>query len=113
MDIGGNTGKWALACVTASDSVAITIVDLPGQLQMAMQNISAAGYGHRVQYAACNVLDPESRLPEGFDAIWMSQFLDCFSEDEIVSILRKCEAALRARRKCVHPRNTLGPSALP
>ena len=24
-----------------------------------------------------------------FDAVWMSQFLDCFSEEQIVSILRR------------------------
>lgn len=94
MDIGGNTGKWALACVAASAEVTVTMVDLPGQLEMAKQQISAAGFSDRVSYHACNLLDPESRLPEGFDAIWMSQFLDCFSEDEIVSILRKCEPAL-------------------
>lgn len=94
MDIGGNTGKWALACVSASTEVSVTMVDLPGQLEMAKQHISAAGYSNRVSYYACNLLEPESRLPEGFDAIWMSQFLDCFSEDEIVSILRKCEPAL-------------------
>ncbi|HMX80768.1 MAG TPA: methyltransferase, partial [Ferruginibacter sp.] len=32
----------------------------------------------------------------GFDAIWMSQFLDCFSDAEIVSILKRCRAALDA-----------------
>ena len=30
----------------------------------------------------------------GFDGIWMSQFLDCFSDAEIVSILTRCAAAL-------------------
>jgi hypothetical protein len=33
-------------------------------------------------------------IPSGFDAIWLSQFLDCFSEAQIVSILRRCVAAL-------------------
>ena len=33
-------------------------------------------------------------FPKGYDAIWMSQFLDCFSEEEIVSILKRCYDAL-------------------
>ena len=96
MDIGGNTGKWTLACVSHSTEVEVGIVDLPGQLNMARQNIEAAGFGDRVSYHAVDMLDPQSRLPEGFDTIWMSQFLDCFSEDEIVSILRKCGEVLDA-----------------
>ena len=38
-------------------------------------------------------------LPAGMDLIWMSQFLDCFSEDEIVSILTRCHEALDANGK--------------
>jgi hypothetical protein len=32
-----------------------------------------------------------------FDAIWMSQFLDCFSEKEIISILKRCLSALSGK----------------
>jgi hypothetical protein len=36
------------------------------------------------------MLDENQNFPEGHDAIWMSQFLDCFSEADIVAILKKC-----------------------
>jgi hypothetical protein len=39
-------------------------------------------------------MDPEQALPEGHDAIWMSQLLCCFSEDEIVSILERARHAM-------------------
>ena len=39
---------------------------------------------------------PDAPLPGGHDVIWMSQFLDCFSEDEIVMILRKAAAVMTA-----------------
>jgi hypothetical protein len=39
-------------------------------------------------------LDESRAFPTGFDAIWMSQFLDCFSDDQIVSILKRCKQAL-------------------
>lgn len=93
LDVGGNTGRWALACVRHDPGVAVTIVDLPGQLRSAEACIGAAG-GGRISFHAADLLDEHCELPTGHDAIWMSQFLDCFSEAEIVSILRRCAAAL-------------------
>lgn len=90
LDIGGNTGKWTLQCLEYNPGVEIGIVDLPGQLKMAAQNMEAAGYSHRVQYHEQNILDPAKELPEGYDTIWMSQFLDCFADAEILFILQKC-----------------------
>ena len=48
----------------------------------------------RIKYYPINLLDPQSKLPSGFDALWMSQFLDCFSDDEIRAILRKCREVM-------------------
>ena len=94
MDIGANTGKFTLACLDYNSEVEVGLVDLQVQLNVAKQNIEAAGYSHRVQYHQRNVLDNTTELPEGSDIIWMSQFLDCFADDEIVSILQKCHRAL-------------------
>ena len=41
-----------------------------------------------------NILEFEKEIPGKFDIIWMSQFLDCFSDDEIIGILKKCKKAL-------------------
>ncbi len=90
LDIGGNTGKWTLQCLQYNPDVQMGIVDLPGQLKMAAQNIDAAGFTGRVAYHEHNVLNPELELPTGYDTIWMSQFLDCFADKEIVAILEKC-----------------------
>ncbi len=49
LDVGGNTGKWALQCVTHDPQVHVTILDLPGQLQKAKRNIDAAGMAERVE----------------------------------------------------------------
>lgn len=93
LDIGGNTGKWTLQCLEYSSTVQLGIVDLPGQLKMAAQNIDAAGFNGRVSYHEQNVLDSSKELPTGYDTIWMSQFLDCFADEEIVFILEKCYRA--------------------
>ena len=34
LDVGGNTGRWALQCVGHDKDVNVTIVDLPQQLEM-------------------------------------------------------------------------------
>ena len=114
MDVGGNTGRFALRCVGYDKDVNVTIVDLPGQIGMMQKNIEGKEGTERISSFATNILDESNQLPkvsemqgpdvsaaqdlaisrslasdEGWDAIWMSQFLDCFSEDEIYSILAR------------------------
>ena len=94
LDIGGNTGKWAIASANYAPNVEITIMDLPGQLNVAKQKIEEMGLSERVSFLQVNILDETVKIPKGFDVIWMSQFLDCFSEAQIVSILKRCYEAL-------------------
>lgn len=94
LDIGGNTGKFTLKCMNYNEDVKVTMLDLPGQLAMAKENINKTPFAERVNFFPINILDDSQRFPKGADAIWMSQFLDCFSEDEIVSILKRCHEAI-------------------
>lgn len=91
MDVGGNTGRWAMQCVNFDPKVQVTIVDLPQQLQMMRQQTAGHKGAERIHGYSANLLDPNSSLPSNisYEAIWMSQFLDCFGEDEIVSILKR------------------------
>jgi len=90
-DIGGNTGKWAKKCLEHDKNVHVGIVDLEGQLKMARKNLKK--YAGRTSFHAVNLLDKKSVIPAGADAFLMSQFLDCFSEEEIISILKKVKRA--------------------
>ena len=96
-DVGGNTGKWALQCVAYCHEAEVTILDLPQQIGM-MCNYTAGKPGaERIKGHGINLLDPHAAFPRregGLDAIWMSQFLDCFSMPEIVSILTRAKAAM-------------------
>jgi cyclopropane fatty-acyl-phospholipid synthase-like methyltransferase len=94
LDIGGNTGKWAIASCNYDPDVRITIMDLPGQIDVARARIEQTGFADRISFFPINILDESKSFPKGYDAIWMSQFLDCFSEEQIVSILRRCYDAL-------------------
>lgn len=88
-DIGGNTAKWAIASCKFDSDVKVTIIDLSGQTAVAEKNINNAGFANRISTYAGNILAQSTVLPEKPDAVWMSQFLDCFSLSQITKILNK------------------------
>ena len=95
MDVGGNTGRFALRCVEYDRDVHVTIVDLPGQIEMMQENVKGKEGAERIVGRPMNILDVDGVLPAGpWDAIWMSQFLDCFSEEEIYNILCKARQVM-------------------
>lgn len=95
-DIGGNTGKWAIASTKHDPNVRVSIYDLGVQLKVAKANIDAIPeIRDRVDYNERDMLDPNSEIPAGADVYWMSQFLDCFSEQEIENILLKIKKNMK------------------
>lgn len=96
LDVGGNTGRWALRCVGYDIDVKVTILDLPQQIGMMQENIKGEEGEDRIEGLGINLLDEVSEMPSDrkFEAIWMSQFLDCFSERQIVSILRRAKKVM-------------------
>lgn len=99
LDVGGNTGRWALRCVNYNQDVNVTIMDLSQQIEMMKTNIQGKHGENRISGHHANLLDENDPFPKGFDAIWMSQFLDCFSEEEIVSILKRAAASMNEDSK--------------
>jgi len=94
LDVGGNTGKFSLQCAAYDQNVKITIMDLPGQTKVARKNISKAGLEDRISTIDNNLLNNSNPFPKGFDIIWMSQFIDCFSLEEIYTIFKRTYDAM-------------------
>ena len=94
LDVGGNTGLWARACCRHDPQVEVTILDHPAQLALAAEAARQDGFGDRVHGLAMDLLDHRVPFPPGFDAVWMSQFLDCFPETDVVALLRRGREAL-------------------
>ncbi len=94
LDVGGNTGKFALKCAAYNDNIRVTILDLPGQIREAKENIRKEGVEDRVRFQETDLLDPGQPFPKGYDGVWMSQFLDCFTKEEIISLLLRAGEAL-------------------
>jgi hypothetical protein len=97
MDVGANSGKFACAALAYDPAVQLHLLDLPQQLASAERSLQKAGVRERAQLHPTDLLDTEQALPAGMDLIWMSQFLSCFSEEAIASILRRAAAALAPR----------------
>jgi SAM-dependent methyltransferase len=94
LDVGCNTGKWAEQCLARMPALEVGLVDLLPQLERARARLANAGLDGRAQLHAVDLLGDNAKLPGGYDVIWMSQFLDCFSEDQIVRILQLARDAL-------------------
>ncbi len=96
MDVGGNTGKFAIKAAEFNSDIDITILDLPGQLAVAEKNIKDNGFENRINGYPLNLLDHSKPFPVGYDFVWMSQFLDCFSQEDIVNLIKRAKVALNA-----------------
>ena len=94
MDVGANTGKFSCAALAYNPSVQLHLVDLPRQLEVAEKSLQTAGVRERAQLPPTDLLAPGFALPSGMDVIWMSQFLSCFSESAIATILARAFDAL-------------------
>lgn len=94
LDVGCNTGRFAETCLSRLPALQVGLVDLPLQLDRARARLAEAGLAQRAQFHPLDVLDVQAALPLGYDLIWMSQFLDCFSDAQIVALLGKARAAL-------------------
>ena len=99
LDVGGNTGRWALQCVDFNNEVAVTIMDLPQQLEMMRAQTKGRNGAERIFGHGVDLLDKSVTFPTNFDAIWMSQFLDCFSEEEVTSILTRAAKSMNSNTR--------------
>ncbi|MDB5947774.1 MAG: SAM-dependent methyltransferase [Ramlibacter sp.] len=94
LDVGCNTGKWAQLCLTRFPELELGLVDLPPQLARAKGRLQEAKLAERAQFHPTDLLAADAVLPKGYDLIWMSQFLDCFPEEQIVRILGKARESM-------------------
>ena len=100
LDVGGNTGKFSMQCAKYDANVKITILDLPGQANVARKNIAEAGFSDRISAIDTNLLDNSIPFPKGADVIWMSQFIDCFSLEQIFGLFTRAYEAMTDEASC-------------
>ena len=94
LDIGGNTGKFSMQLAKTDSNISVTICDLPEQITLAKENIQKAKLEKNINLIAQDILDKTKAIPTGYDIIWMSQFLDCFKEEDIITLLKRIKQSL-------------------
>lgn len=99
LDIGGNTGKFSIKISKNNKNIKTTIIDLPQQIALAKKNIEAIGLESQISFFPTNILDHTISLPSGYDIVWLSQFLDCFKEEDIINILMRTKKSLNKNGK--------------
>ena len=99
LDIGGNTGKFSIALAKKTHNTKITIVDLPEQIKLAKENIKKEHLEEKINFIEQNVLDNSIEIPRGYEIIWMSQFLDCFKEEDIIDLLTRVKKSMDKNSK--------------
>jgi hypothetical protein len=100
-DIGGNTGKFSIACCKHNEDINVHIFDLPGQLNKALENAKINKFENRITGTEIDWLSENPQIPAGADTIWMSQFLDCFSKAEILKILQVAVKAMDSKTELI------------
>ncbi len=86
-DIGGNTGKFERVCLSNNPDIDITMLDLKENIDVVSKQLNGC------KFYPINILDETLHMPEFSGAILMSQFLDCFSKAQIISILKRIKAS--------------------
>lgn len=94
-DVGGNTGKFAKLLVDTKD-VNVGIVDLKEQCALVENSIKDTYYESKITTHPVNILSENiaQSLPHDGDVWFMSQFLDCFSKEQIEYILKSVYSAM-------------------
>jgi len=84
-DTGANTGKFEKTCLKYNPQIDITMLDLKENEEIVSRDKELK----TCKFYAIDVLDETQKFPQISGAVFMSQFLDCFSKPQIISILTR------------------------
>ncbi|HEY7273298.1 MAG TPA: methyltransferase dimerization domain-containing protein [Actinoplanes sp.] len=91
LDIGGGTGSWAIALVTADPSLTATVFERPEVAAVAEARLRSSGYSGRIGVRTGDLLIDD--LPRGYDTFLLANLVHYFTPDTNQSILHKIRAA--------------------
>lgn len=91
VDVGGSLGTLLVASLGQSGASRGILFDLPHVIDEARPHLAALGFADRTECAAGDFFD---QVPSGGDAYLLSQILHDWSDEQCVTILRACRAAM-------------------
>jgi precorrin-6B methylase 2 len=93
LDVGGASGSWTIAWLTANPNSRAILFDLPSVIPMARERMERCGLGERVElFAGDFEKDP---LPQGADLVWLSAIIHQNSRDQNRALYRRIAQAVQ------------------
>jgi hypothetical protein len=92
LDIGGGTGSFLVAILSAHPRLEGTLFELPEVAEIAERKLAASPVADRASVAAGNAFDDE--LPGGHDAVLLANVIHYFLPERNVELVRRVRAAV-------------------
>jgi SAM-dependent methyltransferase len=93
LDIGGASGTWTIAFLSACPEASATLVDLPSVIPLAGQRLAGAGLAARVRLVVGDFMRDD--LPGGADLAWLSAIVHQNSRMQNRALFAKVYGALQ------------------
>lgn len=93
LDIAAGHGMFGIQAAVRHAGVTVDALDWPGVLAVAEENAIRFGVADRWRQKPGNALEMD--FGEGYDVVYMTNFLHHFDRRQCVELLKKCRAALR------------------
>lgn len=88
LDIGGGPGIYAIEFARRWPELEVTILDTPKALDVARQNVQAAGLADRIDFRPGDAF--KDRLGGPYDAIFISNVIHIYSAADNQRLIRRC-----------------------
>ncbi len=94
LDLGGNSGEFAVQACRRAPLLEVTVADLPVVCHVGERHVSSFDEGSRIRFQALHFINDQ--LPTGHDLITCKSVLHDWPDDLTEVIVRKCFQALPA-----------------
>lgn len=85
LDLGGGSGRYAVAFCAAHPQLSVTIRDLDEVRGLAMATIAESAHRDRIRFETGNFVDTE--YPTTYDAIFISHVIHLFPEEYVLPVM--------------------------
>ncbi len=92
LDVGGNSGEFALRLCKAHPELRATVFDLPLVCEVGQAHVAGAEEASRIEFVRAGATPEE--LPRGFDAVCFKSMLHDWPEDGVRQFLERAWRAL-------------------
>jgi SAM-dependent methyltransferase len=92
LDVGGGSGAYSMAFVSAGKNVTATVFDLPNVIKLTKEYVAKSGFEGKIDFAEGDYnSDP---FPKGYDLVLLSAIVHINSYEQNARLIEKCADSL-------------------